>query len=202
MKITWIFAISLSPRIISMLLLCGTSLFLYIINWSCAHFLCRLEQAGMSRAHLDEWQRRSFDISSGSCTPEQTADAYRAHVLSIQYAWASAELSPAGAASLLRTYSERYAAVLDSDEPRTGLNNYAESALHLARNQKNHSDKWESSLTFETVFTCRACNGWCRPGQKEGALLVDPADVNITVGGEVSMGDEKGSALSLLLLLD
>ncbi len=150
----------------------------------------------MSRAHLDEWQRRSFDISSGSCTPEQTADAYRAHVLSIQYAWASAELSPAGAASLLRTYSERYAAVLDSDDPRTGLNNYAESALHLARNQKNHSDKWESSLTFETVFNLPCVQRMMQARSKEGVLLVDPADVNITVGGEVSMGDEKGSAVS------
>ncbi|XP_073691259.1 fidgetin-like protein 1 [Garra rufa] len=150
----------------------------------------------MSRAHLDEWQRRSFDISSGSCTPEQTADAYRAHVLSIQYAWASAELSPAGAASLLRTYSERYAAVLDSDDPHTGLNNYAESALHLARNQKNHSDKWESSLTFENVFNLPCVQRMMQAGSKEGALLVHPADVNITVGGEVSRGGEKGSTLS------
>ncbi|KAI2657641.1 Fidgetin-like protein 1 [Labeo rohita] len=150
----------------------------------------------MSRAHLDEWQRRSFDISSGSCTPEQTADAYRAHVLSIQYAWASAELSPAGAASLLRTYSERYAAVLDSDDPSTGLNNYADSALHLARNQKNHSDKWESSLTLENVFNLPCVQRMMRAGSKEDTLPVDPADVNITVGGEVSKGGEKGNALS------
>lgn len=97
----------------------------------------------MSGAHLGEWQRRSFDISSGTCTPEQTADAYRVHILAIQYAWASAQLSQAGTGSLLRTYSERYAAVLDSEEPRTGLNNYAESVLNLARSQRNHSDKWE-----------------------------------------------------------
>lgn len=153
----------------------------------------------MSRAHLDEWQRRSFDISSGSCTPEQTANAYRAHILSIQYAWASAELSPAGAASLLRTYSERYAAVLDSDDPRTGLNNYAESALHLARNQKNHSDKWESSLTFENVFNLPCVQKMMQAGSEGGALPVDPADVNITVGGEVGEGGEKGSALSVPL---
>ncbi|ROK15766.1 Fidgetin-like protein 1 [Anabarilius grahami] len=151
----------------------------------------------MSRAHLDEWQRRSFDISSGSCTPEQTADAYRAHILSIQYAWASAELSPAGAASLLRTYSERYATVLDSDDPRTGLNNYAESALHLARNQKNHSDKWESSLTFENVLNLTCVQKMMQAGSESGTLPVDPADVNITVGGEVGEGGEKGSALSV-----
>uniref|UniRef100_A0A8K9UPF0 Uncharacterized protein n=1 Tax=Oncorhynchus mykiss TaxID=8022 RepID=A0A8K9UPF0_ONCMY len=45
----------------------------------------------MSGAHLGEWQRRSFDISSGTCTPEQTADAYRVHILAIQYAWSSAQ---------------------------------------------------------------------------------------------------------------
>ncbi|XP_051946262.1 fidgetin-like protein 1 [Xyrauchen texanus] len=146
----------------------------------------------MSSAHLDEWQRRSFDISSGTCTPEQMADAYRAHILSIQYAWASAELSPAGAASLLRTYSESYAAVLDSDDPRRGLNNYAESALHLARNQKNHSDKWESSITIENVFNLP----YVQRMMKTCAVPVDPSDVNITVGGEVSGGGEKGSAFS------
>lgn len=125
---------------------------------------------GMSSAHLDEWQRRSFDILSGSCTPEQTADAYRAHILSIQYAWANAELSSAGAASLLRTYSERYASVLDSDDPSTGLNNYAESALHLARNQKNHSDKWESSLTVENVFNLPCVQRMMRAGSEDGTL--------------------------------
>ncbi|XP_056616753.1 fidgetin-like protein 1 [Triplophysa dalaica] len=149
----------------------------------------------MSSAHLDEWQRRSFDILSGSCTPEQTADAYRAHILSIQYAWANAELSSAGAASLLRTYSERYASVLDSDDPRTGLNNYAESALHLARNQKNHSDKWESSLTFENVFNLPCVQRMMRAGSEDGTLPVDLADVNITVGGVVSGGGEKSIAL-------
>lgn len=132
---------------------------------------------------------------SGSCTPEQTADAYRAHILSIQYAWANAELSSAGAASLLRTYSERYASVLDSDDPRTGLNNYAESALHLARNQKNHSDKWESSLTVENVFSLPCVQRMMRAGSEDGTLPVDPADVNITVGGVVSGGGERGIAL-------
>ncbi|GLD56068.1 fidgetin-like protein 1 [Lates japonicus] len=145
----------------------------------------------MSGAHLDEWQRRSFDISSGSCTPEQTADAYRAHILSIQYAWASSQLSQAGAASLLRTYSERYAAVLDSDDSRTGLNNYAESALHLARSQRNHSDKWESSLTVESVLELPCVQRMIQAGTEGGGSPVAPADVNISVGQE-----SRGSSLS------
>lgn len=136
----------------------------------------------MSGAHLDEWQRRSFDISSGNCTPEQTADAYRAHILSIQYAWASSQLSQAGMASLLRNYSERYAAVLDSDDPRTGLNNYADSALHLARSQRNYSDKWESSLTAESVLELPCVQRMIQAG--DGGSLVAPGDVDICVGQE------------------
>ncbi|XP_010896377.1 fidgetin-like protein 1 [Esox lucius] len=149
---------------------------------------------GMSGAHLGEWQRRSFDISSGSCTPEQTADAYRAHILAIQYAWANSQLSLAGMDSLLRTYSERYAAVLDSDDPRTGLNNYAEGALHLARSQRNHSDKWESSLTTASVLELPCVRNMVRSATGAGVSLVAPADVNITVGQEC-----EGSSLSGLV---
>ncbi|XP_053188947.1 fidgetin-like protein 1 [Scomber japonicus] len=147
----------------------------------------------MSGAHLDEWQRRSFDISSGNCTPEQTADSYRAHILSIQYAWASSQLSQAGMASLLRTYSERYAAVLDSDDPRTGLNNYADSALHLARNQRNHSEKWESSLTAESVLELPCVQKMIQAGTGGGGSLVAPADVNISVGPESSVSSLSAS---------
>ncbi|XP_029031405.1 fidgetin-like protein 1 [Betta splendens] len=136
----------------------------------------------MSSAHLDEWQRRSFDISSGSCTPEQTADAYRAHILSIQYAWASSQISQACMDSLFRTYTERYAAVLDSDDPNTGLNNYAESALHLARSQRNNSDKWESSLTIERVLELPCVQKMIQVETEGGSSLVAPADVNISVG--------------------
>ncbi|XP_039995077.1 fidgetin-like protein 1 isoform X2 [Xiphias gladius] len=145
----------------------------------------------MSGAHLDEWQRRSFDISSGNCTPEQTADAYRAHILSIQYAWASSQISQAGMASLLRTYSERYAAVLDSDDPCKGLNNYAESALHLARSQRNYSDKWESSLTTESVLELPCVQKMIQAETGGGRALVAPADANISVGQE-----SRGSSLS------
>nr|XP_020460364.1 fidgetin-like protein 1 [Monopterus albus]XP_020460373.1 fidgetin-like protein 1 [Monopterus albus]XP_020460382.1 fidgetin-like protein 1 [Monopterus albus] len=136
----------------------------------------------MSSAHLDEWQRRSFDISSGNCTPEQMADAYRDHILSIQYAWASSQLSQAGMASLLRTYSERYAAVLDSDDPTTGLNNYAEGVLHLARSQRNYSDKWESSLTMESVLELPSVQKMIQAEKGRGDSLVAPADGNISVG--------------------
>ncbi|XP_071236757.1 fidgetin-like protein 1 isoform X1 [Salvelinus alpinus] len=161
-------------------------------NYNCLLLICGGSTPGMSGAHLGEWQRRSFDISSGTCTPEQTADAYRVHILAIQYAWASAQLSQAGTGSLLRTYSERYAAVLDSEEPRTGLNNYAESVLHLARSQRNHSDKWESSLTTAGVLELPCVRKMLRAGTGGGKSLVAPADVNIFVGQE-----RGGSSLSL-----
>ncbi|XP_076831432.1 fidgetin-like protein 1 [Brachyhypopomus gauderio] len=146
----------------------------------------------MSNTHLDEWQRRSFDILSGTYTLEQTADAYRAHILSIQYAWANAELSATGASSLLRTYTEHYAALLDSDDQRVGLNNYADGVLHLARNQRNHSDKWESSLTTENVFSLPCVQSMMRAGDER--LPVDPTDADITVGEEVSGSWSKGAA--------
>lgn len=136
----------------------------------------------MSGAHLDEWQRRSFDILFGNCTPEQTADAYRAHILSIQYAWANSQLSQASMAVLFRTYSERYANIMDSDDLHTGLNNYAESALHLARSQRNHSDKWESSLTMENVLDLPCVQKMRQT--RGGDSQVAPEDVNICVGQE------------------
>ncbi|XP_064193555.1 fidgetin-like protein 1 [Anguilla rostrata] len=144
----------------------------------------------MHAAHLSEWQRRSFDISSGTCSPEQKAEAYRAHILSIQYAWASATLSQPAAAGLLGTLTERYAAILDSDNPRAGLNNYAESALHLARSQRNESDRWESSLTAGVALglPCmrRALTG--RAQDSAGA----PADAQVVVGGDISQGPAEG----------
>ncbi|XP_068183945.1 fidgetin-like protein 1 [Antennarius striatus] len=138
----------------------------------------------MSSTHLDNWQRRSFDISSGNCTPEQMASVNQAHILSIQYAWADSQLSQAGMTSLFRTYSERYAAVVDSDDLRTGLNNYAESALHLARSQKNYSDKWESSLTMETGLGLPCVQKIIQGGTGEGGPMVAPGDFDICVGQE------------------
>lgn len=144
-------------------------------------------------AHLDEWQRRSLDISSGSCTPEQKADAYRAHILSIQYASASSQLSQAGTAGLLRTYSELYAAVLDSDDPRTGLNNYAESALHLARSQRNYSSKWKSSLTAESVLQISSVQKMIQASAGSEGLSVAAADVDVAVGQESEVGRPSAS---------
>ncbi|KAJ8353613.1 hypothetical protein SKAU_G00211800 [Synaphobranchus kaupii] len=144
----------------------------------------------MHTAHLNEWQRRSFDILSGTRSPEQKAEAYRAHILSIQYAWASVTLSQPAAASLLGTLTERYASILDSDDPHAGLNNYAESALHLARSQRNESDRWESSLTASTALGLPCMHNIVGGRAKDSAGA--PADVNIVVGGDVSQDADVG----------
>ncbi|XP_061109781.1 fidgetin-like protein 1 [Conger conger] len=135
----------------------------------------------MHAAHLSEWQRRSFDILSGTCSPEQKAEAYRAHILSVQYAWASAGLSWPATAGLLGTLGERYAATLDSDDPRAGLNNYAESALHLARSQRNESGRWESSLTASAALELPCMQSAFRGRAQDPAGA--PADVHAVVGG-------------------
>ncbi|MFT7816354.1 hypothetical protein Z043-120280 [Arapaima gigas] len=131
---------------------------------------------GMSAAHLSEWQRRSFDILSGTCTPEQKADAIRGHILDIQYAWSSSELSGAAAGHLLRTHTERYAAVLDSHDPQAGLNNYADSVLHLARGHRNDSARWRSALTPEDIREMP-----CVRRMLSGAAAAR-GDVNVVVG--------------------
>ncbi|XP_068597633.1 fidgetin-like protein 1 [Brachionichthys hirsutus] len=136
----------------------------------------------MSSTHLDNWQRRSFDVSSGNCTPEQMANVNQSHLLSIQYAWANCQLSQAGMTGLFRTYSERYAAVLDLDDLRTGLNNHAESALHLVRSQRNYSHKWEASLTMEAVLDLPCIQKMIQEGTGGGRPLVEPGDSNISVG--------------------
>ncbi|CAL9687384.1 unnamed protein product [Knipowitschia caucasica] len=141
----------------------------------------------MSGPHLDEWQRRSFDISSGTCTPQQKADAYRAHILDIQYAWASQQITQAARNRLLRTYSERYAAVLDSDDPRNGLNNFAESALHLARSQKNQSEKWESGLSLEGLMQMPCVQKMIHAKSQEDEAIVKPEEANVKVGYNASV---------------
>ncbi|KAL5018966.1 hypothetical protein ScPMuIL_004688 [Solemya velum] len=52
----------------------------------------------------------------------------------------------------LRSYEDRYAAIVDSYDENSGLNNYAEGALALCSRHKNDSQKWKSSLTIDRVM--------------------------------------------------
>ncbi|XP_040500449.1 fidgetin-like protein 1 [Ursus maritimus] len=150
-------------------------------------------QASSSRSvHLSEWQKNYFAITSGICTPGQKADAYRAQILRIQYAWANAELSQVCATKLFRKYAEKYSAVIDSDNVETGLNNYAESILTLARSQQTDSDKWQSGLSINNVFKMSNVQEMMQAGKISRDSLMAPADASVVIHKEaVVLGPPK-----------
>ncbi|XP_053851629.1 fidgetin-like protein 1 [Vidua macroura] len=111
-----------------------------------------MEAPTPSAVHLSDWQESYFAVTSGTCTPGQKADGYRAKILRIQYAWANSEISQLCAANLFKKYAEKYSAIVDSGNAETGLNNYAENILTLAKCQQSDSDKWQSALTTDNVF--------------------------------------------------
>ncbi|XP_007528224.1 fidgetin-like protein 1 [Erinaceus europaeus] len=147
-------------------------------------------QASSSRSvHLSEWQKNYFAVTYGSCTPEQKADAYRAQILRIQYAWANAEISQPCAARLFKKYAEKYSAVIDSDNVETGLNNYAESVLTLARSQQTDSDKWLSGLSINNIFKMSRVQGMMQAGQKSRDALLASADISLMIHKEAVNSD-------------
>ncbi|XP_018413557.1 PREDICTED: fidgetin-like protein 1 [Nanorana parkeri] len=115
-----------------------------------------MQRPDSSSVHLSEWQKNVFTLNSGTCSPEQKADVYRAHISQIQYAWANSEISEESAVHLFKKYAERYAAIIDSDKEGTGLNNYADSIMALARCPRNDSNKWQSSLTPSNVLKLKS----------------------------------------------
>uniref|UniRef100_M3Z386 Fidgetin-like protein 1 n=1 Tax=Mustela putorius furo TaxID=9669 RepID=M3Z386_MUSPF len=142
-------------------------------------------QASSSRSvHLSEWQKNYFAITSGTCTPEQKADAYRAQILRIQYAWANAELSQVCATKLFRKYAEKYSAVIDCDNVETGLNNYAEHILALARSPQTDSDKWQSGLSVNSVFQLSDVQEMLRAGRKSRDSLSATAGASGVIRNE------------------
>ncbi|XP_027964664.1 fidgetin-like protein 1 [Eumetopias jubatus] len=147
-------------------------------------------QASSSRSvHLSEWQKNYFAITSGTCTPGQKADAYRAQILRIQYAWANAELSQGCATKLFRKYAEKYSAVIDSDSVETGLNNYAESISTLARSQQTDSDKWQSGLSINNVFKMSNVQEMMQAGKKSRDSLWAPASASVVIHKEALVLD-------------
>ncbi|XP_004415118.1 PREDICTED: fidgetin-like protein 1 [Odobenus rosmarus divergens] len=147
-------------------------------------------QASSSRSvHLSEWQKNYFAITSGTCTPGQKADAYRAQILRIQYAWANAELSQVCATKLFRKYAEKYSAVIDSDSVETGLNNYAECISTLARSQQTDSDKWQSGLSINNVFKMSNVQEMMQAGKKSRDSLLAPASASVVIHKEALVLD-------------
>ncbi|NXW92904.1 FIGL1 protein, partial [Alopecoenas beccarii] len=135
-----------------------------------------METPTHSTVYLSDWQKSHFAITSGTCTPGQKADEYRAKILRIQYAWANSEISQVCAANLFKKYAEKYAAIIDSDNIETGLNNYAENILTLAKCQQNDSDKWQSALTTENVFELKCVQESMQAGKNFQSSQVAPTD--------------------------
>ncbi|XP_038616249.1 fidgetin-like protein 1 [Tachyglossus aculeatus] len=145
-----------------------------------------------SPVHLSEWQKNYFAITSGTCTSEQKADALRAQILSIQYAWANAEISQVSASKLFRRYAEKYSAIIDSDNVETGLNNYAGNILTLARCQQADSDKWQSGLMINSVFKLNRVQEMMQAGREVRDSLMASADSSVVVGKEASAFGTRG----------
>ncbi|KAE8597152.1 hypothetical protein XENTR_v10016373 [Xenopus tropicalis] len=138
-----------------------------------------------SLAHLSEWQRDAFVLSSGTCLPQQKAEVYRAHLAQIQYAWANSEISEASAVHLFKKYAEKYSAIIDSDKLEIGLNNYADSILTLAKCQRNESDKWQSSLTTNNVLKLKSVQDMAVAGRRT-QLSKSSADASVRVGNGIN----------------
>lgn len=138
--------------------------------------------ASSSRSvHLSEWQQNYFAVTSGACAAARKADAYRAQILRIQYAWANSETSQLCAAKLFKTYAEKYSAIIDSDNVETGLNNYAENILTSARSQQTDSGKWQSGLSVSNVFKMSSVQELMRAGRACRDPELAPASVRAVV---------------------
>lgn len=150
-------------------------------------------QAPSARAvHLSEWQRNHFTTTSGACTPGQKADAYRAQILRIQYAQANSEISQACASRLFKRYADKYSAIVDSDNAETGLNNYAENVLTLARPQQTDSEQWRSGLSVTSVFQMSSVQEMMRAGAESRDSLLAAAGASVVIHkGAAAFGPPK-----------
>ncbi|NXA11036.1 FIGL1 protein, partial [Sapayoa aenigma] len=145
-----------------------------------------------STVHLSDWQKSYFAITSDTCTPRQKADEYRAKILHIQYAWANSEISQVCAANLFKKYAEKYSAIIDSGNVETGLNNYAENILTLAKCQQNDSDKWQSALTTDNVFELKCVQEGMQAGKIFQSSQMAPADACVRADKGVSASAAPG----------
>ncbi|KAK7834468.1 hypothetical protein U0070_017654 [Myodes glareolus] len=143
-----------------------------------------MERSSSRSVKLDNWQKNYFVVTSGTCSPGQKADAYRAQILHIQYAWANAEISQVCATKLFKRYTEKYSAIIDSDNVETGLNNYAESILALAGSKQADSDKWQSGLSVNNIFKMSKVKEMMQAGKKWKESLLEPADASSVVIGK------------------
>ncbi|KAM9387434.1 fidgetin-like protein 1 [Phaethornis superciliosus] len=151
-----------------------------------------METPTHSTVHLSDWQKSYFAVTSGTCTPRQKADEYRAKLLRVQYAWANSEISQVCAANLFKRYTEKYSAIIDSDNIETGLNNYAENILTLAKCQQNDSDKWQSALTTDNVLELKCVQERMQAGKNLQRAQRAPSDACVPADKGVSASAAPG----------
>lgn len=140
-----------------------------------------METSSSRSVQVDEWQKNYCVVASSICTPKQKADAYRALLLHIQDAYANSEISQVFATNLFKRYTEKYSAIIDSDNVVTGLNNYAESIFALAGSQQADSDKWQSGLSINNVFKMSSVQEMMQAGKKFKESLLEPADASVVM---------------------
>lgn len=148
-----------------------------------------MEISSCSSVQVDEWQKNYCVVTSSICTPKQKADAYRALLLRIQYAYANSEISQVCATNLFKRYTEKYSAIIDSDNVVTGLNNYAESIFALAGSHQADSDKWQSGLSINNVFKMSSVQEMMQAGKKFKESLLEPADASIVMCKEAAISE-------------
>ncbi|XP_042332224.1 fidgetin-like protein 1 isoform X2 [Sceloporus undulatus] len=137
--------------------------------------------------HQSEWQKNYFVVTSDTSKPAEKADAYRAQILHIQYAWANSDISQVCAANLFKKYAEKYSAIIDSDNPETGLNNYGKDILTLARCQQNESDKWQSGLTTSNVMELKCVQEVMKAGKKSESSVKTESKTSVAKDITVSV---------------
>ncbi|XP_046525350.1 fidgetin-like protein 1 isoform X1 [Equus quagga] len=157
---------------------------LTLLGWT-----SKMQVSNSRSVHLSEWQKNYFALMSGMCTSGQKADAYRAQILRIQYAWANSEISQVCATKLFKKYAEKYSAIIDSDNVESGLNNYAENILTLVRSQQTDSDKWQSGLSISNVFKMSNVQEMMQAGKKFKDSLLAPADASVVIHKEAAVFD-------------
>ncbi|XP_045142287.1 fidgetin-like protein 1 isoform X1 [Echinops telfairi] len=149
----------------------------------------KMQTSNSRSVHLSEWQKNYFGITSDICSSGQKADAYRAQILRIQYAWANSEISQVCATKLFKKYAEKYSTIIDSDNVETGVNNYAENIFTLTTSQQADSDKWQSGLTISNVFKLSNVQKMMQAGKTFKDSLLAPADSSVVISKEASAFD-------------
>ncbi|XP_071793604.1 fidgetin-like protein 1 [Asterias amurensis] len=100
---------------------------------------------------LQKWQKCFFDLQRPDTGPGVRADSITGILQQIYQARTTDSIDEDVHGDLARQYIKSYSAIVDSVNPETGLNNYADGALTLCANHPNESAEWTTSFTSESL---------------------------------------------------